>query len=62
MLESGVAIAMISEKPLCPCDGKPCDGILVLGAPACFTDSFGVVKGKGKACPRLKGKMRFRER
>jgi hypothetical protein len=48
--------------PTCPFDGKLCDGVWVLGAPACFTDFFGVIEGKGKTCPRFKGKMRFRER
>ena len=60
-LGSGSFVDDVRNVPICPCDGKPCDGVWVLGAPACFIDSFGFVKGKGKTCPRLKGKMRFRE-
>jgi hypothetical protein len=61
-LNNGSSGGDVRNFPVCPCDGKPCDGVWVLGAPACFTDSFGAVKGKGKTCPRLKGKMRFLER
>lgn len=51
---SGVAVAMKNEVLLCPFDGKPCDGVWILGAPSCSISYFGFVKGKGRTCPRFK--------
>ncbi len=52
----------VRDAPICPFDGKPCDGVPVLGAPACSVDFFGAVEGKSKTCPRMKSKTRFQER
>ena len=61
-LSSGSSVHDVRGVPVYPYDGKPCDGVWVLGAPACSIDFFGIAKGKNKTCPRVKGKMRFRER
>jgi hypothetical protein len=48
-------------KPICPYDGKVCDGVWVMGALSCSIIEFGsIVKGGGMhiafECPRLKRK------
>ena len=45
--------------PICPFDGRLCDGKIVLGAPSCFQESFGVdphghrLPKNASVCPRL---------
>ena len=55
-LNSDISGHQCRDVPTCLFDGKPCDGVWLFGAPACFVDSFGVVKGKSKTCSRLKKK------
>jgi len=55
----GVELVKGSSKPICPCDGRVCDGVVVLGAPSCYVGTFGVVRGGRGVCPRFKpSKMR----
>jgi hypothetical protein len=64
-LNSGSSARDDRDACICPFDGKPCDGVWLLGAPACDVSYFGVVKGENRTCPRLEesvtisGKRRF---
>jgi hypothetical protein len=55
----GVNLVTGSSKPICPYDGRVCDGEVILGAPSCCVSTFGVVRGREVVCPRFKSnKMR----
>lgn len=48
LVNSYSSVHDVRNVPICLFDGKPCDGVWVLGAPGCSIDFFGPVKGKGK--------------
>jgi len=43
-----------SSKPICPFDGRVCDGKVLLDAPSCVQETFGVFPD-GKPVPKYVG-------
>ena len=43
--------------PICPFDGRVCDGKVLFGAPSCFQESFGV-DSRGHRLPKRVGVCR----